>query len=242
MSNNIAVDVSGAIDFNFNNGLTIEDTDPIYVNVKGDIMQGNLNMNNNIIQNISEPKEEKDVTNKKYVDDVFGPMYVKYSLSKKAFKDTAEDLTKKHDIIENYVNEDLTLRIDKVEQSVNNLSLRIDKIKQSVNNLTLNNNNNVNPSKVTMYEIFQLPSQIEDYKLCLALNDKLILSEHLQTKRENKYAKNVQPWKTQNISFLETLKKNPDFFSKEDNKTGVLVLTYISGNFDKPGHYEKSYN
>ena len=68
--NNITVDVSGALDLNLNNGLSLEDTDPIYVNVKGDIMHGNLNMNKHLIQNVSKPEEEKDAVNKKYVDNI----------------------------------------------------------------------------------------------------------------------------------------------------------------------------
>ena len=70
MSNNYPVDVTGGINININNndGLRIEDTDPIYLNVKGDIMHGNLNMNNHFIKNVGDPKEDNDVVTKKYLD------------------------------------------------------------------------------------------------------------------------------------------------------------------------------
>ena len=69
MTNYTTVDVTGGMNFNINNnGLTIEDTDPIYVNTKGDIMHGNLNMNNHFIKNVGDPKEDNDVVTKKYLN------------------------------------------------------------------------------------------------------------------------------------------------------------------------------
>ena len=66
---NYTVDVTGGINFNINNGeLKIEDTDPIYVNTKGDLMHGDLNMNNHFIKNVGDPKEDNDVVTKKYFD------------------------------------------------------------------------------------------------------------------------------------------------------------------------------
>lgn len=225
--NNITVDVSGAINFNLNNGLSIEETDPIYVNVKGDIMHGNLNMNNNIIQNIGIPKDDLDVSNKKYVDDVFSPLYVKYQLIKKTIDDTSKDLTDKFNNIKNYVNETLSLRIDKVEQSINKLS---------------SNKNEI----IIKCKIFQFPKEIEDYKKFLLQQNILVLTEYLQTKRVNinkyertRYAKQIKPWKKLTTLFLDTITKDPDFFPKEGNKIGTLLVNYIeSWDLDKPGHYD----
>ena len=51
--------------------LDLDFTDERYVNIVGDIMQGDLNMNNNRITNISLPSQNSDVVNKEYVDSNF---------------------------------------------------------------------------------------------------------------------------------------------------------------------------
>ena len=49
---------------NFSNTLTKQQADNIYVNEKGDSMKGDLDMKNNKIINVQDPKDLQDVTTK----------------------------------------------------------------------------------------------------------------------------------------------------------------------------------
>ena len=58
------------------NALTKQQADNIYVNEKGDSMKGNLDMKNNKIINVQNPKDLQDVTTKKYIDYIFRSFHV----------------------------------------------------------------------------------------------------------------------------------------------------------------------
>ena len=64
----------GTINTSFSNSfntLTKQQADNIYVNEKGDSMKGNLDMKNNKIINVQDPKDLQDVTTKIYIDSNF---------------------------------------------------------------------------------------------------------------------------------------------------------------------------
>ena len=74
MSSRISSNIFGSTGNNSNNStntnsVSISQLDKIFVNQTGDIVSGDLNLNNNKIINLKEPKENSDVATKKYVDD-----------------------------------------------------------------------------------------------------------------------------------------------------------------------------
>ena len=90
----------------------------------------------------------------------------------------------------------------------------------------------------TQHKIFKLPIEIEDYKLFVIQKQILILEEYLQTQRENKYAKRIEPFEKQATSFLVTINNIPNFFDKSDNKTGKLLVIFIENySLERPGSY-----
>ena len=70
MSSRTAVDQFGSsVSGSNGNTINLRHTDKLYVNTSGDLMEGELNMNNNKITNIATPTNDKDAVNKKYVND-----------------------------------------------------------------------------------------------------------------------------------------------------------------------------
>jgi hypothetical protein len=74
--NNILVSIGGtpllqsgsSVPIDTSQFLTIPKANQLYVNETGDLMKGQLNMNNNKIINVSAPTDSKDCTNKEYID------------------------------------------------------------------------------------------------------------------------------------------------------------------------------
>jgi len=76
--NNLLVNFAGGtINTNsFSNTLTKQQADNIYVNEKGDSMKGDIDMKNNKIINVQDPKDLQDVTTKRYTDSNFATIFV----------------------------------------------------------------------------------------------------------------------------------------------------------------------
>ena len=52
-----------------NSGLELKDVEPLFLNERGDVMRGTLNMNGNKIINVSSnPINNDEVVNKEYID------------------------------------------------------------------------------------------------------------------------------------------------------------------------------
>ena len=68
MSNRIPVDLFGSGLYNNalsnSNDLTIQEADRRFLNISSDTMEGELDMNNQLIKNIKDPEDESDVVNK----------------------------------------------------------------------------------------------------------------------------------------------------------------------------------
>ena len=62
------IDISFNTDDKLNKYATKTYSDQSYINVEGDLMQGNLNMNDHKIVGLAEPTDSKDCVTKSYVD------------------------------------------------------------------------------------------------------------------------------------------------------------------------------